>query len=40
VVATDHGGDGTLLRVRVDEVLAAELARYVVTVSSVSGVVR
>jgi GTP-binding protein HflX len=37
VVATDHGDEGTVLRVRVDEVLAAELARYVVTVSSVSG---
>jgi GTP-binding protein HflX len=37
VLAADHGDDGTLLRVRVDEVLAAELARYVVTVSSVGG---
>jgi GTP-binding protein HflX len=37
VVATEHGDDGTLLRVRVDPVLAAELARYVVTVSSVGG---
>jgi GTP-binding protein HflX len=37
VVATDHGDDGTLLRVRVDAVLAAELARYVVTISSVGG---
>jgi GTP-binding protein HflX len=40
VVATEHGDDGTLLRVRVDPVLAAELARYVVTVSSVGGDVR
>jgi GTPase len=40
VVATDHGDDGTLLRVRVDEVLAAELARYAITVSSVAGNVR
>jgi GTP-binding protein HflX len=40
VVATDHGDEGTVLRVRVDEVLAAELARYVVTVSSVGGNVR
>ena len=40
VLATDHGDDGTLLRVRVDEVLAAELARYVVTVSSVGGSAR
>jgi GTPase len=40
VLATDHGDDGTLLRVRVDPVLAAELARYVVTVSSVGGDVR
>ena len=37
VLATEHQDAGTLLRVRVDAVLAAELARYVVTVSSVSG---
>jgi GTP-binding protein HflX len=40
VLATEHGDDGTLLRVRVDPVLAAGLARYVVTVSSVGGNVR
>jgi GTP-binding protein HflX len=40
VLATGHGDDGTLLRVRVDEVLAAELARYVVIVSSVGGSAR
>jgi GTP-binding protein HflX len=40
VLATEHGDAGTLLRVRVDAVLAAELARYVVTVSSVGGNLR
>jgi GTPase len=37
VLATEHADAGTLLRVRVDEVLAAELARYVVTATSVGG---
>ena len=37
VLATEHQDAGTLLRVRVDAVVAAELARYVVTVSSVGG---
>jgi GTP-binding protein HflX len=40
VLATEHQDAGTLLRVRVDAVLAAELARYLVTVSSVVGNVR
>ncbi len=40
VLSTEHQDAGTLLRVRVDAVLAAELARYVVTVSSVGGNVR
>jgi GTP-binding protein HflX len=31
VLASEHRGDGTLLRVRVDEALAAELGPYVVT---------
>jgi GTP-binding protein HflX len=35
VLTTEHGDAGTLLRVRVSQVLAAELARYLVTASSV-----
>jgi len=35
VLGTDHGDDGTLLRVRVNEVLAAELARYKITTGPV-----
>ncbi|HEY2669940.1 MAG TPA: GTPase HflX [Rugosimonospora sp.] len=36
VLETEHGDAGTFLRVRVSEVLAAELARYLITVSSTS----
>jgi GTP-binding protein HflX len=37
VLRAEHVEDGTLLRVRVDEVLAAELAPYAITETSVAG---
>jgi GTP-binding protein HflX len=37
VLETEHGDTGTLLRVRVGEVLAAELARYLVVATPVGG---